>query len=414
MAGALPVASRMRVDVLDVLRGAAIFGILLYNAADFTGYEFLTEAQRAALPWSGLDGPVTFAREWLVQGKFYSLFSLLFGVGLALQLPQDADAFTRRRIRRRLAILLVIGTAHGVGLWFGDILQTYAVLGFVLLLWHARPVRSVGRWALALLAAPIVIYGVLLAGILLLASPAPAPAADAVEGLPPVIEQAFDAMPNGSYADVVKGNAVISAMNWVRRLIIMALPRILGMFLLGMWLVRSGWLTRLARPGPDELAALARVAWWGLAIGLPLAWVGAWFGDSSAPRLPTPGGWLEIAAESIATPALCLAYAALIVRAYAAAPGAFLPVAAVGRMALSNYLAHSVLGVALFYGIGLGYWGQLALVPTLLGACGLYAVQMAVSLWWLRRARYGPAEWIWRQGTYGRRLPLWGTSAAVE
>lgn len=413
MAGALPVASRMRVDVLDVLRGAAIFGILLYNAADFTGYEFITDAQRAALPRAGLDGIAAFAREWLVQGKFYSLFSLLFGVGLALQLPQDADAATRRRIRRRLAILLVIGTAHGVGLWFGDILQTYAVLGFVLLLWHARPAPSLRRWALALLAAPIVIYGVLLAVNLLSSSP-PAPGAVEADAIPPFIARAFDAMPHGSYVDVVRGNAVITAMNWVRRLMIMALPRILGMFLLGMWLVRSGWLARLARPGADGIAVLGRVVVWGLSIGLPLAWVGAWLGASSAPRVPTPGGWLEIVVESVATPALCLAYAALLVRAHAAAPAVSAPVAAVGRMALSNYLAHSVVGVALFYGIGLGYWGQIALVPTLLAACVLYAVQMAASVWWLRRARYGPAEWIWRQGTYGRRLPLWGAPAAAE
>lgn len=414
MADALPVGSRMRVDVLDVLRGAAIFGILLYNAADFTGYEFISDAERAALPWAGADGLAAFAREWLVQGKFYSLFSLLFGVGLALQLPQGADADTRRRIRRRLTLLLLIGTAHGVGLWFGDILQTYAVLGFVLVLWHARPAGNVYRWALTLLAAPIVVYGVLLAVTLLLASPPPAPATDEAGGMPPFIARAFDAMPHGSYVDVVRGNAVISAMNWVRRLMIMALPRILGMFLLGMWLVRSGWLTRLARPGPEERAMLTRVAVWGLVVGLPLAWLGAWLGNSSGPRAPSPGGWLEISVESVATPALCLAYAALLLRAHAAMPALFVPVAAVGRMALSNYLAHSVIGVSLFYGIGLGYWGRIALVPTLLAACLLYAGQMAASLWWLRRARYGPAEWLWRQGTYGRRLPLWGAPAAVE
>lgn len=404
------VQARTRVEVLDALRGVAIFGILLYNIADFTGYEFIAPLEQAALPASGLDHAAAFAREWLVQGKFYSLFSLLFGIGIALQLGPSPTPDVARRVRRRLTILLLIGTLHGIGWWFGDILQTYAVLGFALLLFRARAPESLGRWAVGFLLAPVALYGTLLA-VALVVMPAPAPAASG--SLPPVVRAAFDAMPHGSYLQVVHGNAVITAIGWVRRLVIMALPRIFGMFLLGMWLVRSGWLARLSRPGPAEHAMLSRVITSGLLVGVPLAALGAWLGDSGAPRVPTMSGWLEMTAESIATPGLALAYASLLVRCHASAPALFAPIAAVGRMALTNYLMHSLVGVLIFYGFGLGYWGTVALVPSLVAATMFYAGQMAFSRWWLQRARYGPIEWIWRQGTYGRRLPLfWG--AAVQ
>jgi uncharacterized protein len=397
--------ARTRVDVLDALRGTAILGILLYNVADFTGYEFITDAQRASLPASGVDGPVGFAREWLVQGKFYSLFSLLFGIGLGLQLGQAPSLDTRRRIRRRLLILLAIGLAHSVLIWFGDILVTYAVLGLVALAaCHSRQAPTLARWGLALLVSPIVLYGALLALVLALPAPSTPPGAD--EALPPAIAAAFAAMPGGSYLEVVTGNAVLSAAGWGRRLLIMALPRILGMFLIGLWVVRSGWLARIGRPGPAEHAVLARLARMGLLIGLPLAAAGAWLGGSGAPRMPTLQGWLEITVEAVATPLLAVAYAAVLVRWHAAAPSRLAPAAAVGRMALTNYLMHSILGVALFYGIGLGLWGTVALAPSMAGAVGLVGLQALVSTWWLRRAYFGPVEWLWRQGTYGQRLPL--------
>jgi uncharacterized protein len=122
--------------------------------------------------------------------------------------------------------------------------------------------------------------------------------------------------------------------------------------------------------------------------------------------MPTLQGWLEITVEAVATPLLAVAYAAVLVRWHAAAPSRLAPAAAVGRMALTNYLMHSILGVALFYGIGLGWWGTVALAPSMAGAVGLVGLQALVSTWWLRRAYFGPVEWLWRQGTYGQRLPL--------
>jgi uncharacterized protein len=396
--------ARTRVDALDVLRGAAILGILLYNVADFTGFDFIGPAERQALPASGLDPAVAFVREWLVQGKFYSLFSLLFGIGIALQLGEEAGAETTRRVRRRLAVLLAIGTAHGVFLWFGDILQTYAVLGFGLLWFRAtRPDRLL-RWAVALLALPIVLYGVLLLAVLASGAGGGPPAGEG--GLPAPLAAAVAAFEHGSYREVIAGNVTFTVAGWLRRLVIMSLPRIFGMFLLGLWLVRSGWLSRVHAGEPPAHETLARVWRVGLAIGLPLAATGAWLGDSGAPRLPTPIGWLEVTIEAVATPALALAYAAGLVRLQGALPWLAARLAVVGRMALTSYLTHSIVGVALGYGIGLGLWGKVALAPSLLAAAAFYVFQAWLSGWWLRRAAFGPAEWVWRQATYGRRLPL--------
>ena len=396
--------ARARVDELDVLRGAAILGILLYNVADFTGYEFIGPAERQALPFSGLDSAAAFVREWLVQGKFYSLFSLLFGVGIALQLGADATPEATRRVRRRLVVLLAIGTAHGLLLWFGDILQTYALLGFGLLWFRAATSGHLRRWAVALLAAPVALYGAMLLVVVAIGAGDGSSAGQG--GLPAPLAAALAAFEHGSYREVVAGNFAFTVAGWLRRLVIMSLPRIFGMFVLGLWVVRSGWLARIHTGTPAANDALSRTWRIGLAVGLPLAAAGAWLGDSGAPRLPTPLGWLEMTVETLGTPALALAYAAGIVRLHRAAPWLAARLAAVGRMALTSYLTHSIVGIALGYGIGLGLWGRVALVPSLLAATVFYVCQAWASAWWLRHAAFGPAEWVWRQATYGRRLAL--------
>jgi uncharacterized protein len=150
------------------------------------------------------------------------------------------------------------------------------------------------------------------------------------------------------------------------------------------------------------------VCTFGLLIGLPLAAIGAVMGDSGSPRAPTFGGLFEMIVESIATPALSLAYGAAICLAFLTDRGkrALLWIAPTGRMALSNYLLHSVVSVIVFYGIGLGLYGSFSLI-TLVALCtAFFAAQTAASTFWLRIAWFGPAEWLWRQFTYRRRFAL--------
>jgi uncharacterized protein len=389
-----------RVDVLDVMRGIAVLGILLVNVDSFIGYGFgLPEA--SAAPGARFTGAAAFLVEFLVQGKFYCLFSFLFGVGFSVFIQRasarghDATGL----FRRRLAGLLLIGLAHTSLVWYGDILTNYAILGFGLLPFLRRDDRAVLRAATVWLALPVPLYLVILAA----ASFVPAgPPASGGDGLPPILADAVTAFAHGNYADVVKGNLLFTVANTVRRLALMFYPRVFGMFLLGFWAGRANLFAGLDRYAP----LLARTCALGFTIGLPLAYVGAALGDSGSPQPPSVAGLVETAVETIATPALTLAYGAAICLLFRWRPAAMRVVAPVGRMALTSYLTHSVAGVLLGYGIGLGYYGRISL-PVALACCvAFFAVQIVASRLWLSIAAFGPAEWLWRMFTYRRRFAL--------
>ena len=123
---------------------------------------------------------------------------------------------------------------------------------------------------------------------------------------------------------------------------------------------------------------------------------------------PTSLALLETVIKSIGVPLLALGYAAGLWLLFSRAPSLMALLVPVGRMALSNYLMHSVAGVVIFYGIGFGLFGRLSLTAAVAGALAFFILQMFLSRWWLRRARFGPAEWLWRMFTYRRRIPLFG------
>jgi uncharacterized protein len=399
----LPVTTATRMDVLDVLRGVAIFGILIYNIGALSGYEMVPPADRAGVPAAGADHNLSFLMEFLVQGKFYCLFSFLFGAGFAVFIDRASarGADGVRLFKRRLSGLLLIALVHTFLIWYGDILAVYAILGFGLIPFIRRDDRTVLRWAAAMLASPIVLYAVLLG----LAALSGAPAAQAGgDGLPPVMARAVEGMRHGGYLDIVKANAIFTAANVVRRLILMFYPRVFGMFLLGLYAQRRGFFRSLS----THHQLLTKICLRGLVVGLPLAAVGALMGDSGTPRLPTITGLFEIIVESIATPALSLAYAAAICLMFesARAKRVLMWIAPTGRMALSNYLLHSIVSVIVFYGVGFGLYARLSLAPLFALCVAFFVVQTLLSTVWLRMATFGPAEWLWRQFTYRRRFAL--------
>jgi uncharacterized protein len=400
----LPVTAATRMDVLDVLRGIAIFGILIFNIGALSGYELLPAPERRGVPGAGADDTVAFLLEFLVQGKFYCLFSLLFGVGFAVFIDRASarGADGVRLFKRRLTGLILIALVHTLLIWFGDILLVYAVLGFGLIPFARRDDRTVLRWAAGMLAAPVALYAVLLA--IAAAGPAPAPASAGDAGLPPIMAGAVEGMHHGSYPDVVKGNAIFTAANVVRRLVLMFYPRVFGMFLLGLYAQRRRIFSDLA----GHRVLLLKICSLGLLVGLPLAAAGAFMGDSGSPRTPTIGGLVEVMIESIGTPALSLGYAAAICLMFqsARAKRVLLWIAPTGRMALSNYLLHSIASVIAFYGIGFGLYGRFSLATLVALCAGFFAAQTLASALWLRTAWFGPAEWLWRQFTYRRRFAL--------
>src|SRR6187399_2260030 len=172
-----PVQAAERMDVLDVLRGVAVLGILLVNVESFIGYGFLSASAGLAPPGSDRDPLSAFLVEFLVQGKFYCLFSFLFGVGFAVFMQRASargiDAV--RLFRRRLLGLLLIGLIHSLLIWYGDILTTYALIGFGLIPFVRKDDRRVLRAAAVWLGSPVAFYLLLMGAAALLPAPAPSP-----------------------------------------------------------------------------------------------------------------------------------------------------------------------------------------------------------------------------------------------
>jgi len=398
---AAPVQSTERMDTLDAVRGAAVLGILLANVVAMSGFPFLPPEHYRSLPLAQWHEPSFFLVLFLIEAKFYSLFSLLFGVGFAVFVQRAAarGADAARLFKRRLVGLLIIGLVHTLLIWMGDILLTYAIIGFALVPFLHRDDRVVLRWAVAMLLLPIVLYALMVAVAWVAAVPPQAPEASSAP--PQFLMDAAAGFASGGYVDVVEGNVIFTVAQVVRRFMLMFFPRVFGMFLLGFYVGRRNMFAELDAHRP----LLWRVFGWGIGLGLPLAFAGARM-EGNNMGVPSAAGLLETTVKSIAVPVLSLGYAAglcLLFQHVRALRRAFAPA---GQMALTNYLLQSVAALAIFYGIGFGLFGRVPLAVALLGAIAFFIVQMIASRAWLGLAAFGPVEWLWRMFTYRRRVSL--------
>jgi uncharacterized protein len=405
-----PVLPTERLVVLDILRGFALFGILAVNMAYFSTpiYSILAGLE----PWdSALDNAVTWLIRFVFESKFYMLFSFLFGLGLSIQMARAAARGTRfvPFYVRRLLILLVIGLAHALLIWIGDILTTYALLGFPLLLFRRRGPAALLIGAGILLAVPL-LFSVLPAALLELSRLSPEArveidrsVADSATFYARQAEQAQRVYATGSFAAITAQRAQDLAFFYPIYLLFVS-PTILAMFLLGLYAGKRGIFQESAAHRP----LLRRVLVWGLSIGLAGNLIYATISDLSSRALPTLLSAVAAVAGGISAPALCLGYIAaitLLVQRAGWRPRLTL-LAPVGRMALSNYLLQSLVCTTLFYGYGFGLFGQVGPAPGLLLTIVIYTLQIPLSHWWLRRFQFGPVEWLWRTLSYGRPQPF--------
>ena len=387
--------ARERLPSLDVLRGVALAGILFANVLVFFGLVFLPPERVAALPGAEADRVVRFLERVLVEGKFYSIFSLLFGIGFGLQLARGGEA-ALTRFRRRLRILLAIGAIHAFLIWAGDILMLYALLGFTLPWFARKSGRELLRWVAILLAIPSALYaGALAVWMLAGSSPDPGTSGTAV---PAGILAIFERMGTGGLKDAFIGNLIMVAGRWADLFATMRFPKVLGMFVLGLWSVRAG----LALSPSSHRPLLVRWSLLGWGIGLPANLAAAWAAQHWPYVPPSGGGLLGVAMQAVGIPMLALGYAATVGLLVVDGRRLLMLFAPLGRMALTNYLMHSVICVVLSYGFGLGLWWRIGASTAMAIAAAIVAVQIPFSAWWLGRYRFGPVEWIWRRLTYGR------------
>jgi uncharacterized protein len=325
------------------------------------------------------------------------VFSLLFGIGFGVQLARGGDA-ALPRFKRRLRILLAIGAIHAFLIWAGDILMLYALLGFTLPWFARKPDRELLRWVVILLAVPTVLYIVALAAWMLV-GPGAAQASSGA-AMPAQMLAYFEAIGRGGIKDAFVGNLVFLGGRWADLFASVRFPKVLGMFVLGLWAVRTG----LALSPAAHRATLVRWSALGWAIGLPANIVAAWALHRWPYLPPSPGGLLGVVMQAVGIPMLAIGYAATIGLLVVDGRRVITVFGPVGRMALTNYLMHSIVCVVLSYGFGFALWWRVGASTAMAIAAAILLVQIPVSAWWLARYRFGPAEWIWRRLTYGQPL----------
>ncbi len=432
-----PVAAADRISALDYARGFALFGIVLMNVEWF-------ERPIAGL-LDGIDGGYTGIHlwidriiEWLIQGKFYPLFSLLFGMGFAVMLQRGearsgAGGFTAIYTRRLLA-LLAFGFLHGVLFYPGDILHAYALAGFALLIGYGIALgiarlrggkRLSTRWLLII---PLTFLLVLpVVGNLAFAlsetyapeseKPVVAEVAKKVdevaakkepEKTPEQRRAEWRAKGQKTYDDARK---IYQTGSWleITRFRYGELMRQMGLFqyfgsqvlmlfVLGSWFVFSGVL----RDIPGHLPLFRKLAAYGLGLGIPLAAMPEIANLIDEDEVPLALWGVFGAAENSSHILLCVGYFAAMVlvsqSAVWARRFAFLP--DVGRMALTNYILQSAIFSTIFSAYGLGLHGHLQRGWQVLLAIALFVAQVLFSRWWMARYRFGPLEWVWRALTY--------------
>ena len=253
---------RDRIQALDAVRGLAVGGILFANVLVFFGLIFLAPDRAAALSNTTADHVALFLEHILVDGKFYSVFSLLFGIGFGVQLSRGGDA-ALPRFRRRLRILLGIGAIHAFLIWAGDILMLYALLGFMMPWFARKSNRALVRWSVILLAVPTVLYLIAVAAWTVFSSGAAQTSPDS--GPPASILRFFEAMGRGGLKDAFVGNLVFLAGRWADLFFTVRFPKVLGMFVLGIWTVRTG----IALSPSSHRSTLVRWSLVGWSVGLP-------------------------------------------------------------------------------------------------------------------------------------------------
>lgn len=404
-----PVAAEERIETLDVLRGFALFGILTVNMAGFSWP--MDQVLMGRSLWESradliADGIVGF----LAEGKFYPLFSFLFGLGVALQMEraEARGAEFAGRFCRRLLVLLSFGLAHAILVWEGDILVWYALCGFLLLAFRKRKPSTLLIWVAVCLLIPallILALWAMLAGASLvpeISQIIQRELAQDSEASARQLEESIRVFARGRYGEILAERFGNLLFMWM--IGIFFVPTCFAMFLLGLYAGQR----RIFQNIEENVGRFRRLLFWGLALGIPANLLYT-FGNNLSDISDVYFLWLlSSAVLAIGGPTLGLTYAAgltLLLRA-GVWKRASRPVAAAGRMALSNYLFQSLICTTLFYSYGFGLFGSVGRAAGLVFVGVIYLAQVAFSAAWLKHFQFGPMEWLWRSLTYGTRQPM--------
>lgn len=448
---AAPVAENRRIVLLDALRGLAILGIAVVNVQFFACPLLRLLSWR----WDQVPPSEAIVRATITifaEHHFFSIFAVLFGMGLALQyrrMRETGESFGGLYFRR-LVVLLGFGITHALLLWYGDILALYALVGIVVYWFRDASPRTLLRWAIVIFMVPVAIQTGLmlldptqpgksvletkeeLVASLRIEGESPPATQDAAEHEPPAETPATQSAADRARARraIAFSNLFIRFLNWLaddaaiyrsgsygdmmlHRLVCFLLfsPgvaieqmgwRALALMLFGIYLVRRG----LFCTSGYSNAVYRRLALLGLTVGLPLQIAGILV-HARGPDLAWSAA-LSFNCIYLGSMGMTLAYMGIVYLLYQNGVWRtrLQPLAAVGRMSLTNYIGTSFLFGLIFYGYGLGLMDEVTFWQAELLTAGVLIILMVFSVLWLKLFRIGPLEWLWRTLTYLRFVPL--------
>ncbi|QTM98661.1 DUF418 domain-containing protein [Sediminibacillus dalangtanensis] len=384
-----PLNENQRLIWIDAARGLAILGIFMVNAPAFNAPFFLYGG--AGDYWDNkLDHAVQTGIDIFFQASFYTLFSFLFGFGMQVMYDrlQEKKQNTIYVLVRRLVVLICFGIIHAFLIWHGDILLSYGIIGFWLFCFYRRQNRTLLGWSLGLLLIPT--------GLLTMLSYAARNfLSDISAGDSQRIAEAMANYGEGSLLDILRQNAAdwLYANGGIAYLFLTF--SLLPMFLLGMYASRKRWLH-----DTDRYRSVLVKLWIWTCIVFILMKVG--------PYIIGNPFWLNEAKRAVGGSASALFYVLSVTLAFRTKYGRMLlmPLASVGRMSLTNYLGQSLICFFLFYSAGLGLYGAVRPIYSVVLVLMIFSLQIFLSKWWFRYFRFGPAEWLWRSLTYGEKQQL--------
>jgi uncharacterized protein len=405
-----PVQLKDREVFMDVLRGLAILGIFIANLQFFSYYN--SRITEGAFIYPALDRKVSFLHAMFVEGKFYSIFSLLFGWGIALQISRSKldDKLTAKFIRRRLWFMMLLGGIHLLFIWMGDIVAFYSMMGFILLAMRKMSNKKLLIIGITLILSPILLYYLKMKFRWL---NAPAGVFDEASNylhkhwIEPRYgdDEAKIIRESHNYFTDISINMANSPFRFAYLIFVSRIPKVLGMMLIGYVIGRSGFYKKVQQYKKQLVWSVVI----GLIVSLPANYMLAHY-------MKNPGayynlemeGWYETIVYALGVAPLALVYVILLalLLQQKLIQSIFKIVALVGKMAFSNYMMHSIIGIITFYGIGFGMMEKVGPLAWTVFAVIVFIFQIIVSSIWLKYFEFGPIEWVWRSLTYGKKQTL--------
>ena len=398
-----PIDANQRHIILDALRGFALLGICLANFPEFALYSFLKPEAVETFPSYGIDLVTKYFIYIFIDGKFYTIFSLLFGIGFSIILENNwkRGANGTKIFYRRMICLLLIGFLHLMFIWSGDILMLYAGVGMILPLFRKCKDSTIAVWAAIMLILPVLIdYICEWTGIYL--------SSKLVEWQGIYCDRygitdanfAYWLRDAQTYGDVFKfliQGAIERMSEFVdgNRYF-----KVFGLFLIGYLIGRNKLYAQI-----DAFKTpLKKYALFALCFGLPISFFYSWSAINGKPLGIGAHSALYLGSVYLTSfgyiSGICIIYIS-----FKECP-IWKILAFPGKMALTNYIGQSLLGMFIFYGIGFGLGAHIGLFAIEWVAFSVFIFQIIFSACWLSICRFGPLEWIWRCLTYVRRFPL--------